>query len=62
MFAKYLRDEIGTDTDRMPTYLHQFEDGRAPVWPKAYPNQFLPMFRDHFAEVWMPKRLLSYFG
>ena len=61
MFAKYLREEIGVETDSMPTYPHSFEDGRPTVYPKAYPNQFLPYFRDHFAEVWLPKRAVSYF-
>ena len=61
MFAKYLRDELAFDTNCMPAYLHEFEDGRQPVWPKAYPNELLPTFRSHFTEVWMPKRALEYF-
>lgn len=61
MFARYLREELDVETDNMPTYRHEFEGGRAPVWPKAYPNQFLPYFRDHFAEVWLPKRAPAYF-
>jgi hypothetical protein len=61
MFAKYLRDEHSVDTDKMPTYLHEFEDGRNPVSPKAYPNKYLGQFRDHFIQVWMPQRMVSYF-
>lgn len=61
MFAKFLRDEFGVDTDAVPTYVHTFEDGRQAVSPKAYPNEFLPIFRDHFAEVWLPQRAMDYF-
>lgn len=62
MFAKYLRDELGADTDAVPTYTHVFEDGRPPVQAKAYPNQFLPVFREHFTEVWLPARAEAYFA
>jgi hypothetical protein len=37
MFARWLRDEHGVDTDSMPTYWHVFEDGRPAVQARAYP-------------------------
>jgi hypothetical protein len=61
MFARYCREELGIDTDALPTYTHEFEDGRPAVQAKAYPNSYLPFFREHFATVWMPERMVSYF-
>jgi hypothetical protein len=61
MFAKYLREEIGVETDCFPTYLHEFEDGRLSVRAKAYPNSYLSAFREHFAEIWLPQRAEDYF-
>ena len=61
MFANYMRDELAVRTDLMPTYQHEFEDGRKPAPARAYPNQFVHMFRDHFVETWLPKRALAYF-
>jgi hypothetical protein len=60
MFCKFLRDELDIDTDALPTYRHDFEDGRV-VWPKAYPNELLPAFRSHFYEVWLPNKAQGYF-
>lgn len=60
MFCKFLRDDLGVDTDTLPTYRHEFEDGRI-VYPKAYPNRYLPAFRSHFFEVWMPSQSTKYF-
>lgn len=62
MFAKFLRDSHGVDTDQMPVYLHTFEDGRQAVQAKAYPEQLLPHFRTHFREVWLPQRAADYFA
>lgn len=61
MFCKYLRETFDIDTDRLPTYLHVFEDGRSPVWAKAYPEALLPHFRKHFREVWLPMKSAAYF-
>jgi hypothetical protein len=61
MFAKWLRETKGVDTDALPTYTHVFEDGRPSVQAKAYPNEWLADFRRHFLEVWMPQRALDYF-
>lgn len=62
MFAKFLRDEHGVDTNALPTYVHVFEDQRAAVQAKAYPEELLPHFRRHFREVWLPKRAADYFA
>ncbi|NYZ16645.1 KilA-N domain-containing protein [Azospirillum sp. RWY-5-1] len=62
IFCAWLREEAGIHTDALPTYLHVFEDGRRPVRAKAYPNQYLAAFRQHFAEVWIPERSPDYFG
>lgn len=61
MFARWVSDKYGVDTKSLPTYLHTFEDGRPPVRPKAYPNEWLAEFRRHFTEVWLPERAQDYF-
>lgn len=60
MFAKWLRDTKGVDTDAMPTYPHEYADGRV-VNAKMYPTELLEDFRDHFNEVWLPTRATDYF-
>ncbi len=62
MFAKFLRDTHGIDTDAMPTYQHDFEDQRPSVFAKAYPERLLHHFRAHFREVWLPERAANYFA
>lgn len=61
IFAKWVRDQYGVDTTALPTYAHVFEDGRPTVQARAWPNEWLPEFRRHFAEVWLPQRAQSYF-
>lgn len=60
MFCKWLRDKYGIDTDELPTYRHDYEDGRT-VFPKAYPEDLLLDFRRHFREEWLPKKAIEYF-
>ena len=55
MFCKWLRDEKGIDTKKLPTYRHIYEDGRI-VDAKHYPLSVLEDFRHHFFNVWVPKR------
>lgn len=43
MFCRWLRDNMGINTDRLPTYDHHYEDGRV-VRAKAYPERLLPRF------------------
>jgi hypothetical protein len=61
MFSNWLRKVKGVNTDDMPSYVHKFEDGRAPVLARAYPNELLPEFRKHFTEVWLRSRATAYF-
>lgn len=60
MFCKHLRENHGMDTKAFPTYPHLYEDGRL-VFPKAYPEVLLPLWRKHFREVWLPQRAIPYF-
>lgn len=61
MFANWLREKKSLNPDEMPRYMHEFEDGRAPVWARAYPNELLAEFRSHFSEVWIRYRATRYF-
>lgn len=60
MFARWLREEKGIDTNAMPTYEHKYEDGRV-VQAKMYPAELLYDFRVHFNGTWMPKQAKKYF-
>lgn len=48
MFSRWLR-ENGHDPDAMPSYEHEYEDGRR-IQARAYPNHVLPDFRRYFVE------------
>lgn len=61
MFCRFLRERLDVNTDDLPKYLHQFEDGRRSIWAKAYPESLLPAFRRHFREVWLPTKARDYF-
>lgn len=60
MFCKWLRDEKGIDTKKLPTYKHRYQDGRV-VDAKLYPNSVLADFRRHFHEEWLPNHAMAYF-
>jgi len=60
MFSKWLRDEMGADTDAMPSYSHFYEDGRV-VSARAYPDKYLADFRKHLREQWIPQKSIAYF-
>lgn len=60
MFCKYARETLGIDTDELPTYKHEYLDGRV-VDAKLYPVEHLSAFRKYINEVWMPKRAQNYF-
>ncbi len=61
MFARWLREEKGIDTDTMPTYMHVYEDGRT-CRPKMYPIALMVDFRAHFYGTWIPTRMAGYFS
>lgn len=60
IFCKWLRDVHDIDTNAFPKYRHVYEDGRI-VFPNAYPEALLPLWRQHFREVWLPKHGVKYF-
>lgn len=60
LFSALLRQELGVDTESMPSYDHRFEDGRV-VRARAYPEEYLPAFRKFLREQWIPERSISYF-
>ncbi|MBQ0931177.1 KilA-N domain-containing protein [Ideonella sp. 3Y2] len=60
MFCKWAREQLGLDTDSLPTYEHQYPDGRR-VPAKLYPVEHLGAFRAFISNVWMPTRAEDYF-
>ena len=61
LFCKWLRNERGIDTDALPNYLHDYQDGRPPVEAKLYPDDLLADFRRWFKTVWLPENGVNYF-
>jgi hypothetical protein len=59
-FCAWLRDKHGVDTDALPTYKHDYLDGRI-VDPKLYPDEFLAEYRRWFRKVWLPEFGVKYF-
>lgn len=59
-FCEYLRKHHGVDTKALPSYRHEYEDGRV-VYPKAYPEEMWPWFKKWFREVWLPEYGVAYF-
>lgn len=60
MFCKFARETLGIDTDELPTYDHEFPDGRI-VSAKLYPVEYLGYFRKFISDVWLPERAATYF-
>lgn len=60
LWCAYLRDSFGVDTDALPTYKHDYLDGRL-VDPKLYPDEFLAEYRRWFRAVWLPVNGVKYF-
>ena len=61
MFCKFARDHLGLDTDALPTYQHEYVDGRV-VPAKLYPVELLGEFRNYINRIWMPERSAKYFA
>lgn len=61
MFANHMKATQGVTAEDCPTYTHDFEDGRPSVQARAYPDEYLPAFRKHFIEFWIPQRAPAYF-
>lgn len=60
-FCAWLRQEKDIDTDALPTYSHDYLDGRQLVFPKLYPEIYLPEFRNWFRTIWLPVNGMRYF-
>lgn len=61
LYCAWLRDKHGIDTDALPTYSHDYLDGRPLVFPKVYPESLLPDYRNWFRTVWLPQNGVAYF-
>lgn len=62
LFCKWLRSAHGMNTDALPKYSHDYLDGRPPQFPKAYPDEYLALYRTWFRTVWLPQNGRAYFG
>lgn len=60
MFCKFLRDNGFADTKALPTYEHEFLDGRV-VSANLYPVELLGEFRKFISSTWMRTRSIEYF-
>lgn len=60
-YCDWIRKKHGIDTDALPTYAHDYLDGRQIVYPKVYPEHLLPDFRNWFRTEWLPKYGVQYF-
>ncbi len=60
MLCQLLRTKHGLDTDDLPTYEHEFPDGRI-VSAKLYPLEYLGEFRVMLADVWLAEKAAQYF-
>lgn len=60
-FCKWLRSEKKFDTNSLPVYMHDYQDGRPKVKAKLYPDSLLAEFRTWFKTVWLPVHGAQYF-
>lgn len=60
-FCKYLRDYHNIDTDQLPTYTHDYLDGRVVPGVKLYPDELLAIYRAWFRNHWLPDHGIKYF-
>lgn len=60
MLCQHLRDKHGVNTNALPTYKHEFPDGRV-VDAKLYPVKYLGDFRVLLSEIWMTQKAAIYF-
>jgi hypothetical protein len=61
LYCAWLRDQHGVNTDALPTYAHDYLDGRPIVYPKVYPESLLPDYKNWFRTVWLPENGVQYF-
>lgn len=60
-WCKHARENLGVDTDALPTYAHEFENRKTVVDAKLYPIELLADFRRFINEVWLKERASGYF-
>jgi hypothetical protein len=60
-WCAFLRDKHGYDTKTLPTYKHDYMDGRPIIDANLYPDSLLPEFRRWFRENWLPENGKKYF-
>lgn len=61
LFCTWLRKNHGVNPDQFPKYSHDYLDGRPVVFPNAYPDEYLAMYRTWFRTVWLPENGRNYF-
>jgi hypothetical protein len=61
LFCKWLREYRSVDTDSLPTYKHDYNDGRQQVDAKLYPDELLADYRRWFRTIWLPENGVKYF-
>lgn len=61
LFCTWLRGVHSIDTSSFPTYPHDYLDGRPIVYPNAYPDEYLAMYRTWFRTKWLPENGRAYF-
>lgn len=61
LYCSWLRTKHGIDTNSLPTYGHDYLDGRPIVLAKAYPEWLIPDYRNWFRTEWLPAHGVQYF-
>ena len=60
IFSNWLRKNRGVEPKDFPSYSHEYPDGRV-FNARLYPNEYLPDFKAHFNEIWIPNHAPKYF-
>lgn len=61
VFSQWLRDNRNVEPKSFPEYRHEYPDGRM-FNARLYPIMYLPDFRYHFNEIWLPNYAPRYFS
>ncbi len=61
LFCSWLRETQGVNPDTFPCYEHDYLDGRPIVFPHAYPDEYLALYRTWFRTIWLPQHGRRYF-
>lgn len=60
-YCAWLRSKHNVNTNELPTYAHDYLDGRPIVQPNVYPEEYLADFRNWFRNEWLPNNGSAYF-